>query len=447
MHYNLYRIETYGMKNIQEMITIDFYPLTIDKQSKKKISKVKSIYGINGVGKSAIINSINLFKQLTLDPLLLRQTNEIIKLNKIINKDKKEFYIGVVFGIKFSLNEKEIICKSEIKIKIENNTPYIEFERFSTLKDQSINGLYSLQYEVNKGNLIIHNKTNDTINTYFKNRTLNILKYSTCTSNLKEEDIVKQVANLTNKNESFDYLGIIYHLVLNKLFVDNISIYLEQEDIHKEYEDLIEEIIFTELGIIHNVETRNTISSKKDVILKDRISEYKNNIKSLTEFLKLFKPSLNNIKLEIIEDEKVYYCNKKMVYDLYEVDSDYESTGIQKLINIYNLLLDVTNGKIVFIDELDANINGVYLKVLIEYINTLEKGQLCFTTHNFYPMEYLYAFANSIDFLGETGKLVPWKKNGNYKPYIQFPEGMIMDSPFNIDVIDYAKVFKNAGNR
>ena len=30
MFFNLYRIETYGMKNIKELITIDFCPLTID---------------------------------------------------------------------------------------------------------------------------------------------------------------------------------------------------------------------------------------------------------------------------------------------------------------------------------------------------------------------------------------------------------------------------------
>ena len=119
MNFNLYRFETYGMKNIQELITIDFCPLTVDKKSKKKNSKVKSIYGTNGVGKSAIMNSVYLYKQILLDPLLLKQNSEIIQLNKIINKVKKEFYIGVVFGVKFSAREKETIYKNEIKIKIE----------------------------------------------------------------------------------------------------------------------------------------------------------------------------------------------------------------------------------------------------------------------------------------------------------------------------------------
>lgn len=450
MHYNLYRIETYGMKNIQELITIDFCPLTVEKQSKKKNSKVKSIYGTNGVGKSAIMNSIYLFKQILLDPSLLKQSSEIIQLNKIINKVKKEFYIGVVFGVKFSPRDKETIYKSEIKLKIENNIPYIDNEKFYILKDQSINGSYSLQYEVNSGDLYINNKDNYIMDTYFEKRTLNILKYSTCTSILREVDVIKEVLNFVqnHKNESSDNLGIFYYLLINRLFADNISIYLDSMDIHKEYDDaFIEELINREFKIKNESFIRNTIGSKKDIILKNQLEDYKTNVERLTEFLKLFKPSLKTIKLDIAEDEEYYYCCKKMIYDSYEVDSDYESTGIQKLMSIYNSLDDVTKGKIVFIDELDANINGVYLKVLLEYLNNLNKGQLCFTSHNFYPMEYLYSYTNSIDFLGETGKLISWKKNGNYKPYNQYPEGMIVDSPFNIDPIDYAKVFEYKGDK
>lgn len=449
MHYNLYRIETYGMKNIKELITLDFCPLMVEKTNKKKISKIKSIYGTNGVGKSAIINSIYLFKQVTLDPSILKQTSEIIQLNKIINKIKKEFYIGVIFGVKFNQKDKERIYKSEIKIKIEDNIPFIENEKFSILKDQSINGNYIVQYEVNNGDLFINGEKCKMSN-YFKNRTLNILKYSSCTSMLREADILKEIVNYINdySNEKENGLGIIYNLLVNKLFADNISIFLDSTDIHKEYDDsIINALLSHKFKIKNESFIRNTIGSKKDVVLKAQINDYMINVKRLTEFLKLFKPSLKEIKLDITEDENYCYCAKKMIYESYEVDSNYESTGIQKLMSIYNSIDDVTKDKIVFIDELDANISGVYLKVLIEYLNNLNKGQLCFTTHNFYPMEYLYTYTNSIDFLGETGKLIPWKKNGNYKPYNQYPDGMIVDSPFNIDTIDYMKVFEYKGEK
>lgn len=439
MQFNLYRIETYGMKNIFKSIKIDFCPSTIDKSSKKNISKVKAIYGSNGVGKSAIINSLSLFKQLSLDPSIIRQNTEIIKLNKIINKVEKEFYISVIYGVKFE--EKETIYKNELKIKIENDIPYLENEKYSILKDQTINGTYNLIYEVKQGNLIINTKENNEMNNYFQNRTINILKYATCTSILRENDVIKTITENQTEN-----LGIFYYLMINKMFFDNITIFLDSMDIHKEYDDTyIDKILNQEFKNENQRVIRNTIGSKKDIILKSQLNNYQKNIIRLCEFLKLFKPKLKEIKLDIIEDDKYYYCSKKMIYDGYEVDSDYESTGIQKLMSIYNSIEDVTKGKIVFIDELDTNISGVYLKVLIEYLNNLNKGQLCFTTHNFYPMEYLYKYTNAIDFLGETGKLISWKKNGNYKPYIQYPEGMIVDSPFNIEVLDFMKVFESIG--
>lgn len=454
MDWKLYRVETSGMKNLSEKIKIDFFPLTVDNKSKKNISNVKAIYGTNGSGKSAIVNSVYFYKQITRNSSLLKQTSEIVKLNKIINKEKKEFYFSAIYGVSFNKDEKRDIFKNELTIKFDNNIPFIENEKLSILQDQSINGDYSLIYEVINGTLNINDKYEAEINKYFKDRTLNLLKYSTCTSVIYEPDVIRDISDYMAdyKTDKKEKLGIIYYLILNMLFVDNFTVFLEKEDMHDE---MIDEDIELLLEKINNIFSKKkdrelinyVISSKKDVVVKSQIETYEKNIAGLCDFLKLFKPKLKNIVIDKREDEQYYYCSKKMVYDGYEVDSDYESTGIQKLMNIYNSIKDVTRGKIVFIDELDANINGVYLNCLVEYINNLKTGQLCFTSHNFYPMEYLYKFANSIDFIGESVKIVSWKKNGNYKPYNQYPQGMIVDSPFNIDAIDFMKVFKQEGEK
>ncbi|MCI6509001.1 MAG: AAA family ATPase [Bacilli bacterium] len=445
MKVRLIRIETSGMKNIQNLITIDFRPQTVDNISSKMISNVKSIYGINGSGKSAIINSVSLYKQLTLNSNLLKQTSEIIKLNKIINKITKEFYISLVYELLDSKNTKSHIYKNELTLKLDNEIPYIESEKLSMLKDQSINGNYSIIYEVNNGILNINNSENTLINEFLVKHSLNILRYSTLTALLKDSDFIKGIGDYIsdNKEQKVENLGVIEYLFINRFFANNITIYLDEKDIHTEYsDDDIENLMNVKLLNISKNFIRNTLGSKKDVIRKNNLDKYKDNVNNLYKFLKLFKPNLKEIKIETTEDENYYYCSKKMVYENYEVDSEYESTGIQKLMSIYNSLSDVVNGKIVFIDELDANINGVYLNALIEYLNKLNSGQLCFTTHNLTPMEYLYKYSNSIDFIGETGKLVSWKKNGNYKPYKQYPEGMIVDSPFNIDALDFINVFE-----
>ena len=43
MSFKIYKIETYGIKNIEEKIVIDFYPQTISQNSKKKIANTKAI--------------------------------------------------------------------------------------------------------------------------------------------------------------------------------------------------------------------------------------------------------------------------------------------------------------------------------------------------------------------------------------------------------------------
>jgi hypothetical protein len=47
----------------------------------------------------------------------------------------------------------------------------------------------------------------------------------------------------------------------------------------------------------------------------------------------------------------------------------------------------------------------------------------------------------SIYFLGDNNEFFPWIKNGNYKPYNLYPEGMIKGIPFNVDSFDFMKIF------
>lgn len=96
---------------------------------------------------------------------------------------------------------------------------------------------------------------------------------------------------------------------------------------------------------------------------------------------------------------------------------------------------------IVFVDEMDANLNDVYLCRLIEYFMYYGKGQLCFTTHNLDPMTVLKENRNSIDFLSSDNHLVPWTSRGNASPENCYKNGMIEDSPFNIDATDFVGIF------
>ena len=136
-----------------------------------------------------------------------------------------------------------------------------------------------------------------------------------------------------------------------------------------------------------------------------------------------------------------YVCSLNMVYEGFSINSEFESTGIKKLIKLYAYLQEMVQGGIVFIDELDSNLHDVYLCALLEYLMDYGQGQLCFTTHNVGPMDILKRNKKSIDFLSIDNKIYPWKTNGNYSPAKLYRNGMIEGSPFNIDAIDFIDVF------
>ena len=62
-----------------------------------------------------------------------------------------------------------------------------------------------------------------------------------------------------------------------------------------------------------------------------------------------------------------YKCDLIMVYDHYRINQELESRGIKKRIRLFRYLDGASRGKITFIDELDSNINDVYLDKLIEF--------------------------------------------------------------------------------
>ena len=126
-----------------------------------------------------------------------------------------------------------------------------------------------------------------------------------------------------------------------------------------------------------------------------------------------------------------------MVYEDYSLDKEFESRGIKKMMDLFNYLDAASAGGIVFIDELDSNINDVYLDKLIEYFVYYGKGQLCFTSHNLSPMSVLKGNRNAINFISSINTVHTWTKSGNLSPENAYKNGFIEDSPFNVDSSDF----------
>ena len=129
-----------------------------------------------------------------------------------------------------------------------------------------------------------------------------------------------------------------------------------------------------------------------------------------------------------------------MVYEDYSFDTEFESRGIKKIIDMYDYLDAACNGDIVFVDELDSYINDIYLDKLVEYFILYGEGQLCFTSHNLSPMDVLKEIKNSINFISSINTVHVWANNGNLSPINSYKNGFIADSPFNVEASDFLGV-------
>lgn len=417
--FKLYRLSTHGMKNISKSITIDFYQQTINNESNKKLANIKAIYGANGSGKTAIIETMAFYKEFVTNYLFLKQNNIIDNLNKIINKVEPNIFISIIFS------QNKDFYKHDILIEQTDDMPVVSSEKMSILKDNSLNGQCKLLLENKNGDLNFYYDEDKDVKTFLIDKTKNVLRYSSIISLITDEEFSKQYKDSGIYNIFSTYYNFAKNLSVYS--EENRFVAIQKNNINDFYTSFFKSLLYNRIAY--------------DIVLKNEYVKYLDNIEKMTKFIRLFKPDLKKIEIEYKEDKDFYYCIKKLNYQDYKIDVEYESTGIKKIINLFNYINDVVEGKVVFIDEFDANISSVYLNVLLKFLNENKKGQLCFTSHNLYPMEYLYKFSNAIDFIGETGKLVSWKKNGNYRPYNLYPEGLIPDSPFNIDILDFENVF------
>ena len=94
-----------GIKALDQTVSLSFYKKTITKPVDFRNYNIKGIYGINGSGKSAIITSVKIFRNLIVDrdylnnPIVQRQLRELI--NKNVSK--------MEFSADFLLNRGNIL--------------------------------------------------------------------------------------------------------------------------------------------------------------------------------------------------------------------------------------------------------------------------------------------------------------------------------------------------
>lgn len=430
-----------GIKSIKKEVRLDFYKKTVDKDFAPDKYRIKAIYGENGSGKSAIITAVKIFQDIVINDNYLNESNTQAFLDEMINKSAKAFHFECEFLV--DVNMSKIVYSYSIDIgKNEDKIYEIQSEVLKMKNGNYANNNYKKIYESKNGELAYINCCENE-KRILEKKSVNLLS-SHSFINIYITNFNKGILDSYEGSEDNElFLHILSCLTLSLL----IKVYLAEEDQHELYflrkwmkQSRLDNQAMQE-GIFEYRELTNVLFSVNEkAVYKKYFEEYKKKVDQLTQFIKIFKPELVSIDIDTKENGDQYECELNLNYGDYSINKEFESTGIKKLIRLFDCFVAASTMGIVFVDEMDSNLNDVYLCKLIEYFMYYGKGQLCFTTHNLDPMAVLKENRNSIDFLSSDNHLVSWTSRGNASPENCYKNGMIEDSPFNIDATDFVGI-------
>lgn len=436
-----------GIKTLDEWAKLSFYKKTISKDFNIEGYNIKGIYGTNGAGKSGLITSVGILKNLIINSSYLNNPLNQKQIFALVNKklgcvEFKTDYL-VQMQTNLQLYHYEMLLESD-----EKGSQHIKRETLSCRLATSHSGKKTKLYEVENGIITYLHLDNEVSSNQLSgvlvDQTKNLLTDSSLCS-----IYINKIALKDDRRKIQGTLDLA--LMTLSLFGHSLCVYLDSEDEHSDF--FIYDMLFRNHEpevdinsiILHKIRRDGSSFQKlmpgRNTVLKSDYAAFKKQVHQLKDFLCIFKHELKDIEIDKRVDKEAYLCDLIMDYGDYSINSEFESTGIKKLIRLFTFFKKMAEGEIVFIDELDSNLHDVYLCALLEYLMKYGKGQLCFTTHNIGPMEILKQNKKSIDFLSVDHRIYSWTKSGNYSPSTLYRHGMIEGSPFNVDSIDFISIF------
>lgn len=432
--YYLLSLTICGIKNIEKEIRIDFYKKTIDKNFDPSLYRVKAIYGENGAGKTGIVMAVKILQQLIINGRYLSDSVNQGILDAIINKVTRELHIECEFA---EYTQDHItVYKYSVKLGLNELGKYeIIYEQFQKKSGMYSSARYKTVFECSEGVLNYvdaDESVRDNISKYSANRLADASLTTICFYNLR---------SIPFKGDSRGFLRNLIHLLI---FSTKLVVNMEQHDRHdvfflrNDLQEFLTEDSDIELnwsGLLNNLHRITGVNEQ--TVHKSMMDYYRNDVERLCRFLQLFKSDLVSIDIKADEHGDSYECSLLINYGAYRISLEFESNGIKKLTRLFRALDAAVDSSIVFIDEMDSNINDIYLCRIVEFFMRYGQGQLCFTTHNTSPMAVLKDNKNSIDFISNDNHIIPWRTNGNFAPDKLYKNGMIQYLPFNVEPEDF----------
>ncbi len=427
-----------GVKNLSEPIEITFAKKDINSFDELSNSNIKAIYGPNGSGKTAVVQAFKILYNVLGKQNYLKDTKEVNELFELLNKATNQIEIALNFF--FENKKKDIqIFTYQLKIEFISGEFVITSETYSKREKEYLKNYVLI--ETKNGHLIESASIKE-----YADEFKNLLSSSSFLSVLIRK-IYKEKTYFNRFYKEHLFLPFIDFLLNTVVLLDNHD--LENSLRVDKIKNFVEAGYYSNLIFANKEDFKPNKPYYKKIEIKN-FSTYLEDLKQKEQFLQIFKPEITKLDYRKIQqrfysedEESFYYIRESIVYPNYEIDLELESTGIKKLLNLYDGFKHLSRGGLLVIDELDSHINDIYLIKLIEYVSLYTRGQLIFTTHNVSPMDLLKTKKNSIDFLSISGKLSSWTQIGNYSPSNAYKTGMIKRLPFNISAEDFLRAFRN----
>lgn len=212
-----------GIKTLDQWVTLSFYKKTISADPDTREYNIKGIYGMNGSGKSAIISSVEILRNLLIDPGYLNNPIAQKNLDAMINKKKGQLFIEADYMVK----AEAVLMIFRYSVTLEKDISgkfTISHECLSSKRAASKSDSMEILFEVTSGEIsaISERAEEDGFSAAIVNKTMNLLETASMSALFYEKFLLSEMKNLK------EHKGIIWaYLCLLYLFGKKLHVYLD----------------------------------------------------------------------------------------------------------------------------------------------------------------------------------------------------------------------------
>lgn len=418
--FRLLSLELDGVKNVEHGV-LTFK--TSSKQAKEAsprfpLGEIMGIYGQNGSGKTAAIESLYLLSALANGVPLVRKKRLIASLPCCYADQSKvtyRFYFSLSDGSRTVIEQTLCFAKASADIRaidlLSERISWKIINSGDSIKELKTKGLY-LDYQSEEPSLSDDSLLRPAA-IYGRISEAHMRKMAKLIS-LKEQ-AKRQGQFLLLSDEFADYLDSLENedarqtAAFLKLFTNMLQtrlfVYITEEDALNNLGYGALHAVAHDLSSTQNYSGRFAFSTDgrfdipaEERPLYDDLLEQINYL--VPSFIPGFKAKIISHDVHVVEGQldengepkKVESIEIVRVLDKGVVPMSSESAGIRKFVSIASILIEVYNNPsiILAVDEFDAGIYEYLLGQIIMALKENAKGQLLFTCHNLRPLELLH---------------------------------------------------------